>query len=462
MTVPSSAVRLVPDSTLCRWDNGRTLAGGSPFRVLRLSETGAQLVDAWLDGEPADPRNRLVQRLVAAGMTHPVYDRARLEPTDVTVVVPTRDHDPGPLLAAIDTDAIVIDDGSLAPLPGADVRYETARGPAAARNTGWRSARTPLVAFLDADTVPEPGWLEPLLRHFEDPTVAAVAPRIRSLPGDTPLERYEQSRSSLDLGAEPGPVRPGSRISYVPSAALVVRTSALHDIGGFDEGMRFGEDVDLVWRLVERGRQVRYEPASAVGHAPRARWSAWLRKRFHYGTSAAPLARRHGDAVAPVRMSVWSALTWTSVLAGKTGIGVGIAAVTTALLPRKLDRVGVPAPESLRLAAHGNLGAGRLLADAIGRSWAPLAVPLLSRTHRGRLLLGLVLGRHLLEWVHNRPPLDPIRWTAARAADDLAYSVGVWWGALRHHTAAPLLPHFLDIPGRSSINVTEHGEGSRT
>jgi mycofactocin glycosyltransferase len=468
MTPSRSVLRLVPDPSLQRWADGRTLAGGSPLRVLRLSDQGASFVEKWLGGQPvpADPASRrLAERLVRIGMAHPVYDNAQLASTDVTVVVPVkREHDDSSTVVAPVADVadvVVVDDGSSIPVPGATIRNEAARGPAAARNQGWCRVQTPVVAFLDADTIPEPGWLEPLLRHFEDPAVVAVAPRIRSTPGETPLARYEQIRSSLDLGAEPGPVLPGSRISYVPSAALVVRTAMLQELGGFDENLRFGEDVDLVWRLVARGYQVRYEPSSVVGHTPRAQWSTWLRQRFDYGTSAAPLAQRHGDAVAPVRMSVWTAIAWSTVLAGRSPFGLAIAAMTAVLLARKLGPAKVPAREAVRLAAHGNLGAARLLADAIARPWAPIAVPLLIRTRRGRAVLGLVAARHVVEWARRRPQLDPVRWTLARIADDLAYGAGVCWGALRQRTATPLLPHLSDLPGRSSVNVTEPQAGEK-
>ncbi|MEV5539011.1 mycofactocin biosynthesis glycosyltransferase MftF [Saccharopolyspora shandongensis] len=446
--------RLAPDPGLRRWDGGRTLAGGSPFRVLRLTAAGAAMVEGWIAGEPVTAGAALAQRLVRAGMMHPSYDQAQHEPSDVTVVIPVRDGDVSGLLAALDAPAIVVDDGSRQPIPGAAIRHETARGPAAARNAGWRLARTPLVAFLDADTIPEPGWLEPLLRHFEDPAVAAVAPRIRSTPGKTALARYESTQSPLDLGDQPGLVQPGSRISYVPTAALVVRASALRELDGFDETMRFGEDVDLIWRLIAEQHLVRYEPAAVVDHAPRPRWTALLRQRFDYGTSAGPLAQRHGDAVAPVRASLWSAVTWALILAGRSGAGLAVTGAAAALLTRKLGKLGIPAREAIRLAAQGNLGAGRIFADAIGRAWAPVAVPLLLLSRRGRAVLALVLLRNLLDWARKKPPLDPIRWCLARTADDLAYGCGVARGALRSRSPASLMPFLTDRGGRSSVQVS--------
>lgn len=442
-------MKLVADPSLQRWDHGRTVAGGSPYRIMRLTARGAELLDDWLAEKPVTSGRSLAQRLVRTGLVHPEHDTARLGPDDVTVVIPVRGENPTALLAALEgLRVIVVDDGSPTPIPGAAVRHDTARGPAAARNAGWRLVATPLVAFLDADTLPQPGWLDPLLRHFETPGVGAVAPRVRSVPGDSALERYEQTRSPLDLGPQPGPVLPGSRISYVPTAALLIRTETLTQLGGFDETMRFGEDVDLVWRLTA-GHQARYEPSSIVEHAPRLSWPALLRQRYGYGCSAGPLGRRHGEHVAPVRISLWSVLTWLLIALGRPRLALAVTGAAAVLLARKLGALGIPATESIKLAAHGNLGAAKLLGDAIGRSWAPLAIPPLLLTKRGRLVLALVAARHLAE----KGDLDPIRHTLARVADDAAYGCGVLRGALRERSTIALRPVLTDRGGRSSVPV---------
>src|SRR5262249_5457885 len=137
------------------------------------------------------------------------------------------------------------------------LRHDVSRGPAAARETGWRSATSPVVAFVDAevDAHADADWLARLLPHLGDETVGAVAPRVRATPGTAPLllAAYEHERSSLDLGARPAPVRPGSVVPYVPTTALVVRREALVAVDGFDTHLHVGEDVDLVWRLHDRG-----------------------------------------------------------------------------------------------------------------------------------------------------------------------------------------------------------------
>jgi mycofactocin system glycosyltransferase len=326
---------------------------------------------------------------------------------------------------------IVVDDASDPPVESVHgtrvLRLRTNAGPAVARNAGLGAATTRLVAFVDTDVQLAPGWLDPLLPHFADERVALAAPG--------PVARYEQGHSPLDLGPEAGRISPGARLSYVPAAALVVRTDALRQIGGFDRGLRVGEDVDAVWRLVEAGWRCRYEPAAVVHHSPRASWRALVGQRVGYGSAAAPLARRHPGALAPVRVSGWSGAVWGLLAAGRTVEALGVAGGTTAALVSKLN--GVPAAESVRLAGLGHLYAGRSLAQAARRTWWPvmLAGALVSR--RVRWMAALAAVPALLDG------------GVARLVDDLAYGAGLWKGVLAEREPGPLVPDFKSWPGRS-------------
>ena len=346
---------------------------------------------------------------------------------------------------------VVVDDGSLArerrraPVRRQIVRHDTPRGPAAARNTGWRATAAPVVAFVDADVEPAPGWLPALLAHLADPVVGAVAPRIVPLvPPGVPgwLAAYERVRSPLDLGPAPASVRPGSRVPYVPTAALVVRRDALARAGGFDEAMRHGEDVDLAWRLAAAGWTIRYEPRATAGHPIRSDLAAWLRQRYGYGSSAAPLALRHDGAVAPLTVSGWSAVAWGLVAVGAPAAGVAAGAATTAALVPRLRSLSHPWREAGRLAGLGNLYAGRQVADALRRAWFPLLVPMAVRARSRPALAAVLAAPALIEWVERRPGLDPARWAALRLADDLAYGAGLWAGSLAERTTAALRPAF--------------------
>jgi mycofactocin system glycosyltransferase len=483
-----------------RWvGDGTVLVGGSPIRLLRLTPTGRALVERLAGGEPVPPSaaaKRLTRRLLDGGLAHP-RPPAPATPPEVAVVIPVRNDADG-LAATLDALAalgppdpssggaaartraaalVVVDDASAeparaattCPAPKAMLLRRTARGgPAAARNDGWRAGDEPFVAFVDANCEPDPGWLDLLLPHFADPQVAAVAPRV--VPPHHPLAprslaAYEAVCSPLDLGVREAIVRPGSRVAYVPTATLVVRRAALEALGGFDETLTVGEDVDFVWRLAAAGWTVRYEPRALVRHPIRPRWSAWLAQRYRYGTSAAPLARRHGQAVAPAVISPWTAASWGLVASGQPLLGAAVAGYSITTLagrrspgeahpsPRDAGRlqrreaVGLPATEAVRLAGAGHLQGGLALARALRRAWPPAAVILaaVSRRSRGAVAAAVVVPG-LLDWHDRRPRLDPARFVALRLADDLAYAAGVWAGCARERSVRALLPALARAP----------------
>ncbi|MGI8661999.1 MAG: mycofactocin biosynthesis glycosyltransferase MftF [Acidimicrobiales bacterium] len=458
--------RIVLDAGVRRLDGGAVLRGGAPLRLLRLTSGGRRLVERLVAGEEVPPTpgaQRLVRRLLASGIGHPVPPLGSLTTDDVTVVIPTRDSSAGLARTLLTLGpagrVVVVDDGSADAVATEAVvrehraellRHDRSLGPGVARESGWRMASTPVVAFVDSECEPTSGWLAALLSHLADPEVAAAAPRIASGDGSGWLGAYERVRSPLDMGARPGPARPRSWVPYVPTAALVVRRDALIDIDGFDRDLRYGEDVDLTWRLAQAGWTVRYEPTVIVSHPPRKTVSAWARQRVAYGTSAAPLARRHGRAVAPLAVSMWSALVWVLAALGfrKSAFAVGLS--TTALLVPKLRVLDRPVTEAVHLAGLGHLHAGRSVADAVRRSWWPiaLAAALISRRARRGVAVAFVLPP-VVEWVSARPAgIGPLRWLVARAADDCAYAAGVWAGCWHERSATALVPDLSSWPGR--------------
>jgi mycofactocin system glycosyltransferase len=450
-----AGMRLRRDPGVISLKGGTVLLGGSPYRLLRLSPAAGAMVSAWWNGEPV-PAGRaaqsLARKLLDAGMAHPIPGDAPAV-GDATVVIPVRDRvaELTRCLAGLgDLRAIVVDDGSAdgdavaASAAAAGARYirrPRSGGPAAARNTGLAEAGTPFVAFLDSDCIPRPGWLGPLMRHFRDPAVAAVAPRI--VPHEEAerwLARYEGISSALDMGPAESIVRPGSPVPYVPGAALVVRKDAAGE--GFAEDMHVGEDVDFVWRLAAAGWHVRYEPEATMAHQHRVRLRQWFARRRDYGTSAAPLEQRHPGTVPAVTMSGWSAAAWLAAVAGYPAAGAAIVAGTTAVLARRLaPYTDEPWPLAVRIAGVGTIAAGRMLGSALTRTWWPIALPVAAAVPRLRLPLAtLAVAPPLLDWRGRRPPMDPLSYVAARLLDDVAYSAGVWQGCLERRTARPLAP----------------------
>ena len=438
------------DPSWRRPGDGRTVVAGSPLRLFRLSEGGAHVMARVEADDPPDTEavRQLLDRFVEAGALHPRYDSSPHTAAAVTVVIPSLGTVPA-LPAGLRV--IVVDDGSEPALtlpehPDARlVRLDHNQGPAAARNAGLAHVTTPLVAFVDADVQLGADWLEPLLAAFSDPKVALVAPRVAGADGPTWLDHYEQRHSPLDLGTQPARVSPGTRVSYLPAAALVCRVDALRAVDGFDATMRVGEDVDLVWRLIEAGHRCRYEPESIVHHRARPSVGALARQRLGYGRSAASLARRHDGALAPARMSGWSLGIWGLVVARRPVLAAVVAAGTGVALGRKLRHL--PPTEIARLVGVGHLAAGRQLAEATRRVWWPLAVPaLLWRRTRAWALLAFVVPT-AVDACRTRSARPLLDWPM-RTADEAVYGAGVWWGMAAERTVAPLVPDITSWPSR--------------
>lgn len=468
---------LVLDTLARRSLDGTAFVGGSPFRVLKLSAAGTALVDRWLEigaGMPAigvgndQPTTKAVElwrRVVDAGIAHPVP----LPATDlgtIAAIVPVLNDVEGlgellvSLRAALTADEpiIVIDDGSDAPQDIADLAAEFGAevighdrnlGPAAARNTGWSAVRsrwpdTTAVLFIDADVVIERDALAQLVGHFDlDDSLGVVAPRVMAQSGRGAIHAYESAHSPLDMGPHPAQVSACTRVSYVPSATMLVRAEVLVDIDGFDPELRVGEDVDFVWRAADAGWSVRYVSEARVHHRSRRDIGAMARQRFAYGTSAALLESRHPDHVFPVELSLSHLAIWSLALVGR-GPGKLLAGVAVAAFTRNLTRKLEPsindAPQiAAKVVADSHRFGLSWLGNAATRAWAPL---LLWNWLTRRGLGVALLVPAVLDWWPLRKSLNPARFLFLRVIDHGAYCAGLWTGAKRSGSLRAVLPRF--------------------
>lgn len=443
---------------------GAALLGGSPTRLLRLAPAAqTMLTGGRLEVHDAVSA-QLARTLLDATVAHP---RPLTGPShrDVTVVIPVRDNPSGltRLVASLrGLRVVIVDDGSVTPVAEADfvgmhcdvriLRNPRSKGPAAARNAGMRACDTDFVAFLDSDVVPRRGWLEALLGHFCDPAVALVAPRIVALHrSDSVVARYEAVRSSLDLGLREAPVVPFGTVSYVPSAAIICRRRTIIDIGGFDESLQSGEDVDLCWRLNEAGARLRYEPIAMVAHDHRTELRKWFARKSFYGESAAPLAIRHPGKTAPLVISGWTLVVWMLAAIGSC-LGylasAIVAAITGQRIAKTLSSVQTEPMEVAVVAAHGLWSAALQLASAICRHYWPIALvaAIVSRRCRQVVVVAAVLDG-VFDWITRNGNADDdtkrvgvFTYILLKRLDDIAYGLGLWSGVVRERHVGALKP----------------------
>jgi len=190
-------------------------------------------------------------------------------------------------------EVVVVDNGSrddgaeVARSLGAVVIEDPVPGRARARNKGVTAADGDHLAFIDADCIAAPQWLEMLARCAGSKPL--IAGPIVVTTGERPnkVERFER----LWRFAQDAWVRQG----WAATANLLVEREAFEAVGGFDEAYRsIGEDADLCIRAARSGFELGYCPGAEVSHAGERRLWPMLKRSFWHGYSSAQVSRRIG------------------------------------------------------------------------------------------------------------------------------------------------------------------------
>ena len=453
--------------------DGRLLVGGSPRRLSRVRPQAQDVVTrlrrAGAEGVVLESvTDRAIGRIfIDRGIVHPVV-ASETGAVAVDIVIPTRDRleQVDRLLRSLARPGVVVvddesvDEAGLAEVVtsshGRVVRHARNAGPAAARNTGIAATSAPFVAFIDSDCIASPDWPDTLMGHFDDPRVAMVASRIvHESDGSGLVDQFESFTCALDAGPDPAAVGPSSPCVSVPSTAIVVRRAALED-GGFDEEIRVGEDIDLVWRLVEAGWLVRHEPSSVVRHDSITDYLAWMLRHFEYGTFAGRFDARHPELFGRP-LAWWSAAVAGTLVSGHPGVAASICGARLAhrwWSIRDLPDAGAIAFSitknelsyelqglSAMVRSHGwPVGAAILLCTP----WSPAA------RRAGIVIIGPVVW----EWASRRPAIGLVPFVVLRLSKDVAEGTGVIVSFARRGSVRPLLPKVrfprIRVPRRPS------------
>jgi GT2 family glycosyltransferase len=281
-------------------------------------------------------------------------------------------------LAYPNYEVIVVDDGSTDATPSIVSEYPFRlvstpnHGLSAARNLGLSQAKGEIVAYIDDDAWPDPHWLHYLVTALTTGGHAGVGG-----PNLPPPDDGWIAECVAHAPGGPTHVLLTDRVAeHVPGCNMAFRRSALEAIGGFDVRFRTaGDDVDVCWRLRDRGWTLGFSAAAVVWHHRRNSMRTYWRQQVGYGAAEALLERKW-----PERYNAAGHASWAGRLYNP---GVSIAA-------RLRSRIyqgtwGLAPFQSLYEAPTGTLAALTVMPEwyllvgvlallaAIGTLWVPLA-----------------------------------------------------------------------------------------
>lgn len=202
-----------------------------------------------------------------------------------------------------DYEVILVEDGSTVPCEVvanayADrlrLRYfvKANSGPGQSRNYGAERAEGEYLIILDSDVVVPAGYLAAIDRELADAPADAFGGPDRAHASFTPVQKA--INYSMTSFFTTGGIRGGKKKldKFFPrSFNMGIRAEVYRQLGGFSP-MRFGEDIDFSYRIVEAGFTTRLFPEAWVWHKRRADFRKFYRQVFNSGIARINLTKRH-------------------------------------------------------------------------------------------------------------------------------------------------------------------------
>jgi O-antigen biosynthesis protein len=212
-----------------------------------------------------------------------------------------------------DYEVLVVDDGSTDATAEIASEYpvrllrEGRFGLSSARNLGLERAEGEIIAYIDADAQADPDWLIYLALALESHKTAGAGG-----PNPTP---YDDPFSSQCVARAPGgPIHvllDNERAEHVPGCNMAFWREPLLEIGGFDPVYRTaGDDVDVCWKLTDKGYGLRFHPSALVWHRRRVGLRAFWRQQRGYGEAEALVERNHPERFNDLGQATWSGVIY--------------------------------------------------------------------------------------------------------------------------------------------------------
>jgi O-antigen biosynthesis protein len=206
-------------------------------------------------------------------------------------------------------EVIVVNDGSNDRTKEISERYKYVRlinqdnqGLSAARNVGLRAATGDIIAYTDCDCMVDPDWLMHLVARFLTSDFGAV--------GGPNLPPPDNSMVANCVAVSPGApahvLLDDEIAEHIPGCNMAFRREALEAIDGFDPLFRAaGDDVDVCWRLQNKGYKIGFSAAAVVWHFRRNTVRDYVKQQEGYGKAEALLYFKH-----PTRFNVLGQSRW--------------------------------------------------------------------------------------------------------------------------------------------------------